>query len=232
MPLPSTDALKRARTAVWIVLLGSIIGLIFAPTDRDGFRLILLSVLMLDAIVLVILRSTIRSRTLPPAAERSLMFVLIVALAWGMIDAYFFGQGLISIILLICGVFHFLPRAIAVREDSGLFRLCLSKAVIVSIAGLAALGAIVYGNMVARERAETLVVAVEQFHAKHGRYPERLEEVVPVFIAEIPKAKYVLTAETFRYFSKDSSHWLMYVEVPPFGRRIYTFEDHKWTYLD
>ena len=232
MPLPSTDALKRVRTAVWIVLLGSIAGLIFAPTDRDGFRLILFSVFMLDAIVLVMLRSTIRSRTLPPAPERSLMFVVIAALVWGMIDAYFFGQGLISIILFLYGALHFLPRAIAVREDSGLFRLRLSKAIIVSIAGLAALGTIVYGNVVARERAETLIVAIEQFYARHGRYPESLEEVVPVFIAEIPKAKYVLTAETFRYSSRDSSHWLMYVEVPPFGRKIYTFEDHKWTYLD
>ena len=53
-----------------------------------------------------------------------------------------------------------------------------------------------------------------------------------VFIAEIPRAKYVLIADKFSYFVSDSRHSLMYVEVPPFGRKIYTFEDHKWTYLD
>jgi hypothetical protein len=119
-----------------------------------------------------------------------------------------------------------------VRKDGRLFRLRLSKAAIVTITGLAALGTIVYGNAVAHGRAETLIVAVEQFHQKHGRYPERLEETIPAFIAEIPRAKYVLTGETFRYVSRDSKHWLMYVEVPPFGRKIYTFEDHKWSSLD
>lgn len=84
----------------------------------------------------------------------------------------------------------------------------------------------------ARESAGSLIVAVEQFHAKHGRYPERLEEMVPEFVAEIPRAKYVVIADRFRYSRSDSRHSLMYVEMPPFGRRIYTFEDRKWTTLD
>ena len=48
---------------------------------------------------------------------------------------------------------------------------------------------IVWGNVIASERAATLIAAVEQFYAKHGRYPERLDEIVPGFIAEIPRAK-------------------------------------------
>ena len=112
------------------------------------------------------------------------------------------------------------------------FKLRLSKAAVTSIGGFAALTIIVYGNVIARERAESLVVAVEQFHAKHGRYPERLGEIVPEFIPEIPKAKYVLIADRFRYFKSDSRHSLMYVEIPPFGRRIYTFEDRRWTTLN
>jgi hypothetical protein len=51
-------------------------------------------------------------------------------------------------------------------------------------------------------------------------------------MSEIPRAKYVELAGKFRYFVSDSRHSLMYVVVPPFGRSIYTFEDHKWTSLD
>jgi hypothetical protein len=91
---------------------------------------------------------------------------------------------------------------------------------------------IVYDNSIVRERAEKLVVAVEQFYARQGRYPERLEEVVPEFIPAIPRAKYVVMGDRFRYLVSGSRHSLTYIVMPPFGRRIYTFEDHKWTTLD
>jgi hypothetical protein len=149
-----------------------------------------------------------------------------------MIDAFFFGQAVISVILCFAGVLYFLPRAIAARRDDARFKLRLSKAAITSIVGFAALGIIAYGNVIARERAESLIVAVEQFYAKHGRYPERLEEVVPAFISAIPRAKYVVIADRFSYSVSGSRHSLMYVEIPPYGRRIYTFEDHKWTSVD
>jgi hypothetical protein len=105
----------------------------------------------------------------------------------------------------------------------------VSKAAVCSVAGFAVLGILVYGNVIARERAEKLIVAVEQFYAKQGRYPERLEELVPVIIPAIPRAKYVMMADKFGYSVSGSRHSLGYVVVPPFGRRIYTFEDRKWT---
>ena len=236
MPSPNTASLKRAHSAAWIVALGSVAGIALAiATSWVGLGVILFLVLMIDGIVLVVLRSWIRSRltaTLPEIPERSLTFVVIATLTLGIIDAFFFGQAVISVILCIAGVLYFLPRAIAARRDDARFKLRLSKAAITTIVGFTALGMIVYGNVIARERAESLIVAIEQFHAKHGRYPERLEEIVPVFISGIPKAKYVVIADRFSYFKSDSRHSLMYVEIPPFGRRIYTFEDRKWTTLD
>ena len=234
MPFPNTATLERARIAAWMVLLGSIAGTAFL----DGYGAILPLVAMLDVIVLIVLNSWIRTRrnTAPPPAkatsERSLIFVVIVTLTWGMIDAFFLGQGVIAIVLCVAGVLYFLPRAIAARHDGAQFKLRLSKAAITSVAGFAALGIIVYGNVIARDRAETLIVAVDQFYLKHGRYPARLEEVVPEFISEIPAAKYVGLADKFRYSVSGSHHSLQYTVVPPFGRSIYTFEDRKWTSLD
>ena len=190
---------------------------------------------LLGIVVLVVLEARIRRRfatTRPEAPERSLVFVTIATLSWAIIDAFLLGQGVISVGLCIAGVFYFLPRAIVARQDETRFRLRLSKAAIIIVAGVAALGIIVYGNVIARERAEKLIVAVEQFHAKHGRYPKRLEEVVPAFIADIPVAKYVLIADKFIYFGSDSRHSLMYVFAPPFGRHVYTFEERQWTTLD
>jgi hypothetical protein len=216
-------------------MLGCVAGIAFLPTGSDQSRAILFLVLMLDGIVLVVLRSWIRTRlaaTRPEPPERGLIFVVTAALFWGMSDALFFGQGVISVILCIAGVLYFPLRAIAARQDRARFKLRLSKAAITSVAGFAAMGTIVYGNVMAGERAEKLVVAVEQFYAKQGRYPERLEELVPEFIPEIPRAKYQELAGKFRYSASGSRHSLMYVVMPPFGRRIYTFEDRKWTTLD
>jgi hypothetical protein len=236
LPFPNTVSLKRAHIAAWIVMLGGIAGIAFLP--EEGLWAILILVLLVDVVVIIVLNWWIRSRlaaalpTTKATPERSLIFVVVATLFWGMSDALFFGQGVISVILCVAGVLYFLPRAIAARQDEARFRLRLSKAAITSIVGFAALGVIVYGNVIARERAETLVVAVEQFYAKYGRYPERLEEIAPVFIPAIPTAKYVVIADKFSYSVSGSRHSLMYVVVPPYGRRIYTFEDRKWTDVD
>lgn len=234
MPFPSTPFLKTARTAAWIVLLGCIAGIALRRTG-DGLQAILFLVFLLDVLVIIVLTWWIRSRLSavhPPTQvipERSLIYVAVTVLTLGVLDAFFFGQAVISVILCVAGVLYFPLRAIQARKDGARLKLRLSKAAITSIVGLAALGVIVYGNVIARERAESLIVAVEKFYAKHGRYPERLEEVVPVFIPAIPRAKYVVIADKFGYSVSDSRHSLVYVEIPPFGRRIYTFEDRKWT---
>lgn len=234
MPFPSTPFLKAARTAAWIVLVGCIAGIALRRTG-DGLWAILFLVFLLDVLVIIVLTWWMRSRLAavhPPTqviSERSLIYVAVTVLTLGVLDAFFFGQAVISIALCVAGVLYFPLLAIQARKDKARLKLRLSKAAITSIAGFAALGIIVYGNVIARERAESLVVAVEQFYAKHGRYPERLQEIVPEFIAEIPRAKYVVIADRFGYFKSDSRHTLTYVEIPPFGRRIYTFEVHKWT---
>ncbi|MDO8310947.1 MAG: hypothetical protein Q7T25_03310 [Sideroxyarcus sp.] len=171
------------------------------------------------------------------ASERSLRYVAISALIWALLDAFFFDSGAISLILCVAGALYFLPHAFWARKDAKLFKLRLSKAAVTFVAGVATLGIILYGNVVAEERAELIVAAVEQFQTKYGRYPDKLEEIVPEYIPAIPQAKFALGAEAFgaerfRYSVTDSQHMLVYTVTPPFGRRIYTFEAHKWSTLD
>ncbi|MGH8649685.1 MAG: hypothetical protein ACREUP_10325, partial [Burkholderiales bacterium] len=73
-------------------MLGSIAGVALLPSE--GYRAASVLVSLLDVIVLIVLTWWIRSRlaaTLPPTKappERSLIFVVIAALTWGMFDAF------------------------------------------------------------------------------------------------------------------------------------------------
>jgi hypothetical protein len=90
-----------------------------------------------------------------------------------------------------------------------------------------------YNVSLAHKRADQIIVAVEAFELSNGKYPEKLTELVPQFIAEIPtKAKLTLLDSGFRYMVSPNSHSLMYVVMPPFGRRIYHFETRQWSDLD
>ena len=51
-------------------------------------------------------------------------------------------------------------------------------------------------------------------------------------MAEVPSAKPVLMADKFRYWQHEGKPQLMYVEVPPFGRRVYSFEERTWQVID
>ena len=77
-----------------------------------------------------------------------------------------------------------------------------------------------------------IVEAVESYRSPHGAYPRQLEELVPRFMAEVPSAKPVLMADKFRYWQHEGKPQLMYVEVPPFGRRVYSFEERTWQVID
>lgn len=83
-------------------------------------------------------------------------------------------------------------------------------------------------NDIANEQAENVVTAVKAFHAKYQRYPKTLPEIVPEFIAEIPRAKYTVLSGEFRYLAGDGKPLLLYQVLPPFGTRMYYFESGTW----
>jgi hypothetical protein len=52
-----------------------------------------------------------------------------------------------------------------------------------------------------------------------------------VYLPTVPRAKYILFAGDFLYLTY-KGHRLMWVEIPPFGRPYYDFEEAKFGYLD
>ena len=85
---------------------------------------------------------------------------------------------------------------------------------------------------IAKANAQRVVEACEQFHADNGTFPRTLDELVPAYLEFVPRAKYCLTWDKFVYFSNDEYPILAWVDIPPFGRRTYNFENRRWGYGD
>jgi len=97
--------------------------------------------------------------------------------------------------------------------------------------------AIVWGNATLQKKvgganAEQIIEACEQFHKANGRYPKQLSELVPNHLKSVPRSKYSLMSGDFRYISSDRKHILVWVMIPPFGRKTYDFEERRWGILD
>jgi len=162
-------------------------------------------------------------------------FSLVGAISKGLLliffDAFYLNQGGIA---LITGLWVLLIRLpLAVKKKNPAIR--VQHLQNVSIYILAVILVFTFNslnNVLARKRAEILISAVYTFEAKQRRYPQSLEELVPIFIKKVPLAKYTLNQNQFYYQVPDSKASLFYVEFPPFGRPIYLFNTHQWDYLD
>src|SRR5260370_13657638 len=62
-------------------------------------------------------------------------------------------------------------------------------------------------------RAEPIIIALEKFHSSHGRYPQKLDELVPHYVAD----KAPLAAFRYGRWKRDYSLEFSYVTgIPPF----------------
>lgn len=93
-------------------------------------------------------------------------------------------------------------------------------------------------NRVAYKNAKTIIEACEQYKSKNGVYPDRLNDLVPDYLRNIPTARYTGTGgwRYFHYSNKESNeagyYLLSFTYESPFGRHIYRSSDKKWRTLD
>lgn len=126
----------------------------------------------------------------------------------------------------------YLPRSFLAKK----YAACRKERLIRFAVYLAAVGAVLslipINKHIAEERAERIIAAVENYKTANGKYPDHLNQLAPQFIAEIPTKARVTFGDTgFRYYA-GSSHTLIYVVMPPFGRRTYNFETKSWGFID
>jgi hypothetical protein len=222
--------LRRTRTIAWFVFVVSLVASFLAPKPAD----IIAGIAWIGAIVTLLgVRSRIRVLSgSPQIRDRSAPLATVIAAALAMTDAFFFSQGVFAIALCLAGLLYYVPRAIGARPDPALFRLRVIKAAVVTFSGAAAIAVIVTFNNIAENRAAEVIAAAENFKLRFGRYPEKLDELVPIFLPEVPMAKPAGAMRAFDYRILEGEHTLMYTVVPPFGRKIYTFERQRWSALD
>lgn len=135
---------------------------------------------------------------------------------------------LIGVFLLLV----YLPRSLLARKYAACRKERLIRLAIYLAAVAVVLSLIPINKRVDEERAARIIAAVEGYKAANGKYPDRLDQLAPQYIPEIPgKARFAFADSGFRYLAGDS-HVLMYVAMPPFGRRTYTFESKSWGFID
>jgi hypothetical protein len=85
---------------------------------------------------------------------------------------------------------------------------------------------------IANANAARVVTACEAFHAATCKFPKTLDELVPRYLPSIPRAKYCLSWGDFMYWNNEGHPILVWCLVPPYGRKIYDFQERRWGYLD
>jgi hypothetical protein len=155
---------------------------------------------------------------------------LATPLALYVVDALVLSQGVVAFVVgWVMVVFG------AIDASRGRGRKGVITIVAYVVLDVAVFGTIRANNVLARHRAERIVVALDAYKGDHGRYPKRLDELVPAYLPSIPRAKYTLMPgfNRFYYMSQDGEDgFIEYTAFPPFGRPFYRLKSKKWDYLD
>ena len=106
------------------------------------------------------------------------------------------------------------------------------KVLMYAVLCVVALSLTIASEKLARHRANRIILAVERYRAEQGRYPDRLDDLVPRYLAAIPLANYSLLGDF--YYHQDTRHgdasvWLRYLTLPPFDGPMYRFDRGRWS---
>jgi hypothetical protein len=91
----------------------------------------------------------------------------------------------------------------------------------------------VFDDRRARDNLRAAAAALHQYKARAGRYPERLEDLVPAHLPGLPQARrFGYGAKVYYRVDKEGGATLMYTTIPPFGRAVLDVQTGEWSILD
>lgn len=126
--------------------------------------------------------------------------------------------------------------AISGKRRTYTYKQKLVRIGIYAIAFAMVLGMKSVNNRISQKNAGTIIAACEKYLEKNGEYPGSLNDLVPVFLPEVPSARYTLISGSFRYYrygeQAGNVYRLMYVYEAPFGRNVYGSAEKKWRSID
>jgi hypothetical protein len=167
-----------------------------------------------------------------PSLRRTAVILTVLFLG----DLGFAGQGLLALavagvgfaLLAIGAVWSAVRGGVApqARNRAG-------RAAMYVVLGIATIVTMQFHTATAMRRALQVISASRAYQVKHGRLPDRLDELVPEFLPAVPRAKYTVQWGAFTYVkASEQSHTLMFTTLPPFGRQLYHFEAAEWSQRD
>lgn len=222
--------LKRIQAACLAVLFASI-GAAFLMPD---YVTIVVCVFAAALIGLVWTAGAIHRASPAEAAkpERRICTIVIIAIVCVLLDVFVFGP-MLSVLMMLFAAVYYLPRTLVALKRPQVARLRFTKGLVVFGIGMATAWLFSIDAQQARERAKDVIAALDRYKAAHGAFPQRLEELVPTYLPEVPRARLLPAASRFYYGRMpDGGATLMYVVLPPFGRSVYDFDTRKWHELD
>jgi hypothetical protein len=150
------------------------------------------------------------------------------------VDLGYLGQGVFSLFVAVIGVIILVPACLwsLIRGQRPLAGSRAARAAMYLLLGVATVGAMRFHAETARVNADRVIAACRSYEKANGKLPEKLPDLVPAFLPGIPRAKYTGMFGEFTYLSSPTNHTLLYVALPPFGRRLYHFEQNRWSNLD
>ena len=169
-----------------------------------------------------------------PTPGKQLRTSLAIAVAIFLVDAIWMGQGAIAVVTILLMLVYALPRALWAwyKKNPALRNLRFAKMALYLGAAALVLATIQIDLHFARQRADTLIAALNQYQARYGNYPDKLDKLVPEFLPAVPDARISLTQNQFYYHATANSHDLSYIVIPPFGLNSHNLESGRWTVRD
>jgi len=164
---------------------------------------------------------------------RHFVWTLVACAGLYFLDALFIG--LPSLGIFLCVVFmltNFVAflwrrkreRALVMKYGIRSLALCLTV--------FAILSTFMFNRHMGHVNARLIIKAVEDYRSEQGKYPERLEDLVPHYFSKVPRSAIRFSYTKYFYLRHKEHHSLMWAEAPPFGRRTYHFETKEYSYID
>ena len=165
----------------------------------------------------------------PPGLRKTLAFCgLFLAL-----DIFFVGVPMLGVYAGLALVLWLIPRIFVAWKRPELRRHRTSVALIIAFVLAADCGAYLASEIVAERRVVEVADAMARYRSARSAYPLRLQDLVPAYLPAIPEAKPVsMMAGGPIYLFDPNLPMLMYVSIPPFGRRVLNVVTREWTDVD
>ncbi len=157
---------------------------------------------------------------------------IIFAIAIFLVGAVLMDSASFTIVAVIIAMVWIVSRKKGIytteRKIKGIAIYILAFAMVLGMKGI--------NNHVAHKNAGMIIAACEKYKERAGRYPAALNDLVPVYLPEVPVARYTMIFSEFKYSKRsadpEDNYFLIYQLEAPYARNVYSSARKGWHEID